>query len=132
MREYILDKKIEKMPYSEIVENLQLKYGLTYNENHLCTILAKEIPERIALTAQKYRLMLDTPESECKKCHTCGRLLPRDSLFFGLNLSRKDGWASNCKECEREKRIQRGVQSKYDNRNKDTAMHEVPTGQTGI
>ena len=101
VREYILDKKIEKMPYTEIVENLQTRYGLKYNENHLCTILAKEIPERIALTAQKYRLMLDTPVSECKKCHTCGRLLPRNPIFFVRNRSRKDGYSSNCKECEK-------------------------------
>jgi len=39
------------MPYIEIVENLQIKYGLKYNENHLCTILSKEIPEKIALAA---------------------------------------------------------------------------------
>lgn len=125
VREYILDKKIEKMPYSEIVENLQIKYGLTYNENHLCTILAKEIPERIALTAQKYRLILDTPESECKKCHTCGRLLPRNSIFFVRNRSRKDGYSSNCKECEKQHRIEKGGQSVYDKRSKESSMYQV-------
>lgn len=108
VRNYILDKKIEKMPYSEIVENLQIKFGLKYNENHLCTILAKEIPEKIATAAKKHRLIADTPEDQCKKCYTCGRLLPRDPLFFVRNRSRKDGFSSNCKECERKRRIQRG------------------------
>lgn len=125
VREYILDKKIEKMPYSEIIENLQIKYGLKYNENHLCTILAKEIPEKIATAAKKHRLISDTPEDECKKCYTCGRLLPRDALFFVRNRSRKDGFSSNCKECERKRRIQRGGQSEYDRRSKESQMPTV-------
>lgn len=125
VREYILDKKIEKMPYAEIVENLQKLFGVSYNENHLCTILAKEIPEKIALAAQKHRLIADTPRSECKRCHTCGRLLPKDAVFFVRNRSRKDGFSSNCKECEKQHRIEKGGQSIHDKRNKESAMYSL-------
>ena len=125
IRDYILTKKIEKMPYAEIVENLQIKYGLKYNENHLCTILAKEIPERIALVAKKHRLLCDTPESECKRCKTCGRLLPKDPIFYVRNRSRKDGFSSNCKDCEKQYRIEKGGQPLYDKRNKESQVYQV-------
>lgn len=125
VRNFILDKKIQKMPYTEIVENLQIKYGLKYNENHLCTILAKEIPEKIALAAQKHHMLIDTPQEECKKCHTCGRLLPRDPIFFVRNRSRKDGFSSNCKECEKKRRIEKGGQSIYDKRSKEPPMSQM-------
>ena len=125
VREYILTKKIKKMPYVEIVENLQILFGLKYNENHLCTILAKEIPEKIALTAKKWRLLCDTPISACKKCKTCGRKLPRDPVFFVRNRSRKDGFSSNCKECEKQHRIEKGGQSIYDKRNKESQVHTM-------
>lgn len=122
VRNFILDKKIQKLPYTEISLLLQQKTGLYYNENHLCTILAKEIPDKIAVAAQKHRLIVDTPASQCKKCCTCGRLLPKDPLFFVKNRSRKDGLSSNCKECEKRKRIEKGGQSVYDRRNKETSL----------
>lgn len=125
VREFLLDKKIEHLPYAQILEMLQQKYGLKYNENHLSSIYAKEIPEKIALIAKKNRMMNETPESQKKRCYTCGRYFPRDPLFFSRNRSRKDGFASNCKECEKLRRIQRGGQTKYDKRNKESTLPKV-------
>lgn len=127
VRDYILTEKIKKTQYSDIVLNLQLKYGLKYNENHLCTILAKEIPEKIALAAKKYHMLIDTPKSKCKQCNVCGKMLPRDALFFVRNKSRKDGFSSTCKECEKARRINKGGQSVYDKRNKESHLYEVQT-----
>jgi hypothetical protein len=56
-------------------------------------------------------------------------MLPRDPLFFGRNAGRKDGWASNCKECERLRRIAKGGQTLYDRRRKDN-IKEMPEMQT--
>jgi hypothetical protein len=120
VREYILTRRIDRATYSAIVEELWEKFGIKYNENHVCTILTTEIPTKIAKTARKHRLIIETPESEKKCCWTCKKMLPRDTLFFGLNASRNDGFSSNCKECEKKKRIEKGGQSEYDNRNKDT------------
>ena len=120
VRDYILTRRIDRATYSTIVEELWEKYGIKYNENHVCTILTTEIPTKIAKTARKNRLIIETPDSEKKCCWTCKKLLPRDTLFFGLNASRNDGFSSNCKECEKQKRIEKGGQSVYDNRNKDT------------
>ena len=130
VREYILTRKIDRASYSEIREELQEKYGLKYNENHICTILAKEIPEKMASVATKHRMLLTTPMNERKRCFTCKKWLPRNNYFFATNNSRKDKFASNCKECEKQKRIARGGQSAYDRRNKDSKMLEVPTGET--
>ena len=130
VRNFILELKIHRTPYSEIVESLQVKYGLKYTENYLCTILSKEIPEKIAQTAQKWRLIVETPEDELKECFTCGRKLPRHKLFFVCNKNRKDGFSSNCKECEKLRRIERGGQSVDDQRNKETQVLKMQAGQT--
>jgi len=108
IRNFILDLKIARLPYSDILARLEMQYQLTYNENHLSTILAREIPQAIADAAKRHRLLIETPEEEMKKCYTCGRKLPRDSLFFTHNRSRKDGLSSNCKDCERMRRIKKG------------------------
>jgi RNase P subunit RPR2 len=56
-------------------------------------------------------MLLTTPQHERKKCFTCGKMLPRNNYFFATNNSRKDHFASNCKECEKKKRIEKGGQS---------------------
>lgn len=122
IREFLLDLKIDRVPYDSILEQLQIKFGIVYNKNHLCTILAREIPEKIAETAKKHRLLIDTPENQRKVCFKCGKALPRDILFFSRNASRKDGFSSNCKSCEKIMRIQKGGQAQYDKRSKDSEM----------
>ena len=130
VRDFILEQKIHRIPYGDIVINLQQKYGLKYTENYLCTILSKEIPEKIAQSAQKWRLIVETPPDELKECYTCGRLLPRNKLFFVCNKNRKDGFSSNCKECERQHRIRRGGQGENDRRTKETQVLKMPSGKT--
>lgn len=130
VREYILMRKIDKAQYITIVEELQEKFGLKYNENHLSNILNKEIPEKIAAAATKYRLILETPQQDKKQCYRCKQWLPKNKLFFGVNNSHKDHWASSCKECERLRRISKGGQTDYDRRSKDTSMLEMQTRKT--
>lgn len=125
VREFLLDRKIAHIPYNDILNELQARYGLHYNENHLSSILSQEIPQKIADTATRWRLIIETPESQLKTCYHCGAKLPRTTLFFARNRSRKDGYASSCKECERLMRIARGGQGEYDRRSKETALHEV-------
>ena len=122
LREYILQQKLERTQYSDLIQNLQIKYGIKYNENHLCTILSREIPEKIAQAAQKYHLLLDTPEDQKKLCKKCGRMLPVHELFFVHNKSRKDGFSGVCKECEKRRRIEKGGQSVNDRRTKIAQM----------
>lgn len=120
VREYILTRRIDKATYPTIMNEILEKFGIKYNENHICTILTTEIPTKMAREARRHRLMIETPESEKKRCWSCKQLLPRDILFFGKNSSRADGFSSNCKECEKKRRIEKGGQSEHDNRHKDT------------
>jgi hypothetical protein len=46
------------------------------------------------------------------------------------NKNRKDGFSSNCKECEKLRRIERGGQSVNDQRNKETQVLKMQAGQT--
>lgn len=121
LRKFILNCKIKKMQYPEIADLMEAQFGVRYNENHLSEIVAREIPEKIAAVATKHRMILETPQDQLKICYTCGRALPRHKLFFARNASRKDGFSSNCKECERLKRIERGG-SVNDRRSKDKKM----------
>lgn len=119
VRQYILDHYIDGHNSATISNELREDLGVSYHATRITSIIMKEIPELLAATAKRNRLMIETPESDLKKCYTCKRKFPRDSLFFAHNNDRKDGWASNCKECERQKRIKKGGQSAYDRRVKD-------------
>lgn len=130
LRTYILTRKIDKASYPIIAEELRMKFGLSYNENHLSMIVTKEIPERMATMAKRHRLQLEIPDSRKKQCFTCKQLFPRHPLFFGRNNSRKDGFSSNCKECEKKKRIAKGDQTEHDRRVKDTPMFKVQATKT--
>lgn len=119
IQELLLKRKIEHTPYSKILTQLREKFNIVYNENHLSAILAKALPKAIALAAKKARILAETPKSNLKRCFRCGKMLPKDPVFFGLNAGRRDGFASNCKECERLRRISKGGQTSYDRRRKD-------------
>lgn len=125
LREFLVEEKITGVPYTQILADVQQVFGIKYNENHLCSILANELPKTIALTAKKHRLLLETPKEKCKVCFRCKRLLPRDPVFFARNRSHKDGFCSNCKECEKQKRIEKGEQSTYDRRSKEKTLREM-------
>lgn len=125
IRNFLLDEKIARIPYPQIIADLQDKFDMTYNITHISTIINKEIPNAIAAAAKRHRLIVTTPIAQKKKCNTCGRLLPRDKLFFGVNNSHKDHFSSTCKECEKKKRILKGGQHIHDKRAKDTTMPKM-------
>ena len=41
VRNFLIDRKIQRVPYSEIAEELQITFGLKYNENYLSNIYSK-------------------------------------------------------------------------------------------
>lgn len=130
LREYILTRKIDKASYADIIKEIEENFHLTYNINHISNILNREIPEKISNCAKKQRLLFETPQSERKQCFRCKRWFPKHTLFFGINNGRKDGYASNCKECEKLRRISKGGQTEYDRRSKDTSMLKMQTRET--
>lgn len=129
IRQYILTRRIDHASYQLIMDELQEKFGVKYNMNHITMIATKEIPEKMAEAAKKHRLMIN-PTIPKKTCFCCKQLLPLDPLFFGLNRSHKDGYSSSCKQCERERRIAKGGQKKYDGRSKDAQMLKMSSRKT--
>lgn len=111
VREYLIDQKLASIPNPQIVYNLLRDLGIKYNENHLGQILIKEIPNRIAEVATKRRLSIETPQSEKKRCFHCKQYFPRHTLFFAHNRDRKDGFSSNCKECEKRMRQEKKLKN---------------------
>jgi len=41
-----------------------------------------------------------------KKCSKCGEI--KEYILFNKHSGKKDGYASNCKKCEKQSRIDRG------------------------
>jgi len=104
---------------------LEHELGLTYNLNHLSSIIAVEIPKRIATIARTHRLLCETPPEKRYLCTTCQRTLPLDTIFFARNSARATGFSNICKECDRKKRLQRKGGTITDDRFKDKKMSKV-------
>ena len=130
VREHILLRRIDKEKSNVIAEELKEKFGISYNGDYINSIFSKEITKQITAIAKRHRLLVETPLSERKVCNKCHRVLPRDNVFFAINKDRRDGFSSRCKEFEREIRIARGDQARYDLRHKDAAMLEMQARKT--
>jgi len=113
------------MAYDDILDEMRAKYAMEYSPNYLVSIVSVEVPKKIAQVARKLRLEAEAPLEERKKCIHCGRLLPKDPLFFSRNNAHKDGLSNTCKECDRASRIKRGVISGGDLRKKDPTLRKV-------
>lgn len=131
VQEFLLTRKIQHIPYYLVLEELEKRFGITYNENHMSFIMAQTIPKLIATAAKKARILAQTPPQQLKTCYRCKKQLPRTTLFFSRNASRKDGFSSNCKDCDKQRRIEKGGQTIYDRRRKDNPqMPAVQASQT--
>lgn len=119
LREYALTRRIDGAKNETVAREIEEKFNISYKPNHIGSIVCREIPNRIATTARAHRLMLETPENEKKKCFRCGRLLPRDPIFYVRNRGRKDGFNSICKECDKKRRAVNGGKTTHDTRNKE-------------
>lgn len=83
--------------HDDIREEMRAKYAIEYSPNYLVAIINTEIPNKIAKTAHMIRMECEAPIEQRKICIHCGRLLPKDPLFFSRNNARKDGLSSTCK-----------------------------------
>lgn len=118
----MLDLKLEKIPYDDIIDCIVAEFGIVFHSNHLTTIFQSEIPKKMAQIATKCRLEVETPSEEKIQCPRCLQYFPANPIFFSRNNARKNHLARYCKECERQIRIEKGVVAKYDKREK---VHQV-------
>ena len=125
LRLFLINLRKIGMAYEDILDEMRARYAMEYSPNYLVSIVSTEVPNKIARMARMLRLENETPIEERKKCIHCGRLLPKDALFFSRNNAHKDGLSNTCKECDRQNRIQRGVISGGDLRKKDPTLRKV-------
>lgn len=105
--EYILNLKMNKYSNKDIVEKVELKYGMIYKENYISTIFTKRIIEAIVEQVElHYKLIefITMGQSVFKKCSICGRWLPRNSNYYNKRTSTSDGFFNYCKECKTRKK----------------------------
>ena len=123
LRLFLIELRKQGMAYDDILEEMRARYAVEYSPNYLVSIVSNEIPKKIAQTAKMLRIEQDTPMDQRKKCIHCGRLLPKDPLFFSRNNAHKDTLSNTCKQCDKESRIKRGVINKNgDLRKKDPTL----------
>lgn len=118
MKNYMLELKLQKVPYEDIIEEIERLYGVTFHLNHLTTVFTVEIPRKISRIAARLQMEEETPDDEKIICPRCEKKLPANPLFFSYNRARATGFARYCKDCEKEIRIEKGVISEYDRREK--------------
>lgn len=131
LREYVLLRFIDGANYLTIAAEVEEKFDVEYSANRIMDMINEEIPKGMATAAKKHRLMAEWDKNDFKTCFTCKKAFPRCNLFFTTNRGRRDGFASNCKDCERISRKRRGLQAKdYDRRSKDPTLPKVQTRET--
>ena len=126
-REYMLLRRIDGAAYEEIAPEVNEKFGLDYSSFHIASIIAHDIPLAMAAAAKRQRLLVEAKPWDRKRCRTCGKLLPKDSLFFSHNRARPDGWMTQCKDCETIIRHAKKGGKVGDGRYKDPQMSQVQT-----
>ena len=130
VRRAIVNKVLQKMPREQIAAEILSEFGITYNAFYLSTLIANDIPKEIARTALRHRLLCETPPEDLKVCKRCGRALPRHPLFYTKNNGRKDGLQTSCRECERQRRVEKGEVRQFDGRQKDSQMLAMQARKT--
>lgn len=127
MKSRMLELRLLKVPYEDIIDCIAAEYGVIFHNNHLTTVFQTEIPRKIALVAAKLRLEVETAQEQKIQCARCQQWLPANPLFFSRNNARKSKFARHCKECERKIRIEKGVVAEYDQREK---VYQMQARQT--
>ena len=126
LRLFLIELRKQGMMYEDILDEMRAKYAMEYSPNYLVSVVSCEVPKRIAQVAKMQRLLIEVPLKERKECIHCGRLLPKDPIFFSRNNAHKDGLSNTCKDCDKESRIRRGVvNANGDLRQKDPTLPKV-------
>ena len=126
LRLFLINLRKQGLQYDEIMEEMAREYAAVYSPNYLISIINTEIPRRIARIAKMNRIDAETPDNQKKNCIHCGKLLPRDPIFFSRNHTHRDGLSNTCKDCDRLARIRRKVvNGNGDLRKKDPTLPEM-------
>ena len=99
----ILTLKKQQVKNKDIKEQINSKYGTTYNENYISTIFRQKIIKQINEAAEFHKEIISNiffPE-EFKKCTSCGKYYLICSKNFVKKSRAKDGYTNRCKACDK-------------------------------
>lgn len=104
--EKIIIYKIDGISNSEIVDKIQLKFGIKHTPEYISCLWRNKIPKLIANAAEDQWLnwyYLNEQKGMYKKCNRCGQIKLAHNKYFSKNKTSKDSFYSICKECRNKK-----------------------------
>lgn len=103
----IVEGKKQRLLNKEISLKLEKELGITHQENYISTIWNKCVQLVVDAAALNYdEWLCKDYDKAWKRCNTCGRELLRDPRNFVRKKKAADGLTSNCKTCDKIKRLQ--------------------------
>lgn len=102
----ILDLKLSHWQNQDIAKEVNKKYGKTYNPNYISTIFRHHIIPAINDAAALHEEIVVNLcfEENFKKCRGCGETLLISADNFVRKARSADGFATQCKKCDKKKR----------------------------
>lgn len=104
--EQLVTYKIDGLKNAEIVENIQMEFGIKHTPEYISCLWRKKIPKIIAEKAEELLLdwyFLEEEKGKYKKCNKCGQIKLAHNKYFSKNKTSKDSWYSICKCCRNRK-----------------------------
>lgn len=104
--EKIVIYKIDGMKNVDIVDKIQLEFGIKHTPEYISCLWRNKIPKLIASAAEDKWLdwyYTNIEKGEWKKCNRCGQIKLANNKYFSKNKTSKDGWYSICKCCRNKK-----------------------------
>lgn len=102
----IVTYKIDGMKNVDIVDKIQLEFGIKHTSEYISSLWRNKIPRMIADAAQEQWMdwyFLNIEKGKYKKCNRCGQIKLANNRYFSKNKTSKDGWYSLCKKCRNNK-----------------------------
>lgn len=109
---FILKNKINGISNKQIADSLKEQFNISYQENYISTIFTKRILASLKEQVDLHYKMIEyftIGKTIFKRCSVCGKLLPRNSVYFNKRTSTSDGFFSYCKKCKHEKDMEKKV-----------------------
>ena len=106
LHQTILDLKLRHWQNQEIAREVNAKFNKTYNPNYISTIFRHHIIPAINEAAQMHEEVLVNLcyEENFKKCRCCGEVLLISPENFVRKARAADGFATQCKRCDKKRR----------------------------